>query len=253
MSQPTIVAANCGPWIVGRTPKPLASLRLFCLPYAGGSSLIFRAWSNALPADIELCPIQLPGRSTRLRERPFTEMSALIEALAPALSSLLDKPFAIFGHSLGALIGFELTRQLRSQFGLNPVRLFVSAALAPQVSRRESSFHNLPAKEFLEKVRRLNGIPAQVFEHAELMAIMLPMLRADFAIYDTYRYSVEPHLECPISAFGGLQDSKVRESDLEPWRDETTALFSLRMLPGDHFFLNTAQPLLLQMIARDLR
>jgi medium-chain acyl-[acyl-carrier-protein] hydrolase len=253
MSQTTTAAATLGSWIAGRKPSPLARLRLFCLPYAGGSALIFRAWSNVLPADIEVCPIQLPGRSTRLRERPFAEMSALIQVLAPALSSLLDKPFAIFGHSLGALVGFELARQLRRRYGVNPVRLFVSAGRAPQAPRRDSSIHTLPAKEFLAEVRRLNGIPMQVLEHDELMAIILPLLRADFALYDTYEYSAEPPLNCPISAFGGLQDSKISQNDLEPWHDETTAIFSLRMLSGDHFFLNTAQPLLLQMISQELR
>ena len=131
-------AASLGYWIAGRKPNPLARLRLFCLPYAGGSALIFRAWSNALPADIEVCPIQLPGRSTRSKEQPFTEISALIQVLAQALSSLLDRPFAIFGHSLGALIGFELARQLRRQYSLSPVRLFVSGGRAPQESRRDS-------------------------------------------------------------------------------------------------------------------
>jgi surfactin synthase thioesterase subunit len=252
MSQPTTAAATPGSWIAGRKPSPMARLRLFCLPYAGGSALIFRAWSNVLPADIEVCPIQLPGRSTRLKEQPFTEMSALVQVLAQALSSLLDKPFAIFGHSLGALVGFELALQLRRQYGVNPVRLFVSAGRAPQAPRRGSSIHALPAKEFLAEVRRLNGIPKEVLEHDELMAIILPLLRTDFALYDTYEYSAEPPLNCPISAFGGLRDSKVSESDLEAWRDETTAFFSLRMLPGDHFFLNTAQPLLLQLISQEL-
>jgi medium-chain acyl-[acyl-carrier-protein] hydrolase len=185
-------------------------------------------------------------------ERLVTEMSPLIQVLALALSSLLDKPFAIFGHSLGALIGFELARQLRRQYGVNPVRLFVSAGRAPQVPRRDSPIHTLPAKEFLAEVRRLNGIPTELLEHEELMEIVLPLLRADFALYETYEYSAEPPLNCPISTFGGLQDSKVSRRDLEAWRDETTASFSLRMLPGDHFFLNAARPLLLQMISQEL-
>lgn len=185
-------------------------------------------------------------------ERPFTELSPLIQVLAEALSSLLDKPFAIFGHSLGALVGFELARQLRRQYGVNPVRLFVSAGCAPQVPRRGSPIHILPAKEFLAAVCGLNGIPMEVLEHEELMEIILPPLRADFAVYETYTYSAEPPLSCPISTFGGLQDGKVSHSDLEAWRDQTTASFSLRMFPGDHFFLNTTQPLLLQMLSQEL-
>jgi len=185
-------------------------------------------------------------------EDPFTEMSPLVQVLAQALSSLLDKPFAIFGHSLGALVGFELARELRRQYSVSPIRLFVSAGRAPQVLRRDSYIHTLPAKEFLAEVRRLNGIPTAVLEHDELMAIIFPLLRADFALYDTYEYSAEPLLHCPISTFGGWQDSRVSRSDLEAWRAETTACFSLRMLPGGHFFLNTARPLLLQIISQEL-
>ena len=185
-------------------------------------------------------------------ERPFTDLSSLIEVLAQALSSLLDKPFAIFGHSLGALVGFELARQLRRQYGVSPARLFVSAGCAPQIPRRNSPIHTLPAKEFLAELRRLNGMPKEVLEHEELMDIVIPLLRADFALYETYVYSAEPPLNCPISAFGGFQDSKVTRSDLEAWRDQTTGAFSMRMLPGDHFFLNTTQPLLIQMLSHEL-
>ncbi len=253
MSQPTTDTATLGSWIAGRKANPRARLRLFCFPYAGGSALMFRAWSNALPADVEVCPIQLPGRSTRLMERPFTELAPLIQALTRALSSLLDKPFAIFGHSLGALVGFELARRLRRQYGVNPVRLFVSAGCAPQIPRRGSPIHILPGREFLAQVSRLNGIPMEVWKDEELMEIVLPSLRADFTVYETYVYSVEPPLNCPISTFGGSQDGKVSRSDLEAWRDQTTASFALRMLPGDHFFPNTTQPLLLQMLSRELQ
>jgi medium-chain acyl-[acyl-carrier-protein] hydrolase len=214
---------------------------------------MFRTWSNALPADVEVCPVQLPGRSDRLMECPFTELSRLIEVLAQALAPLLDKPFAFFGHSLGALIGFELARQLRRQYGVNPVRLFVSAGRPPQVPHRGAPIHNLPRKEFLAAVRRLDGTLAEVFEHEELLEIILPLLRADFAVYETYVYSNEPPLNCPISTFGGLEDRDISAGDLEAWRDQTTAAFSLQMLPGDHFFLNTNQPLLLQMLSEELR
>ena len=252
MSQSTTAAPTLGSWTAGHEPNPQARLRLFCFPYAGGSALMFRIWSNALPADVEACPIQLPGRSTRLMERPFTDLSSLIQVLAQALSSLLDKPFAIFGHSLGALVGFELARQLRRQYGVSPARLFISAGCASQIPRQCSPIHTIHAKEFLAEVRRLNGIPKEVLEHDELMEIVIPLLRADFALYEAYVYSAEPPLNCPISAFGGLQDRKVTHRDLEAWRDQTTGAFSLRMLPGDHFFLNTTQPLLLQMLSQEL-
>lgn len=184
---------------------------------------------------------------------PFTRLSPLVQALAHALVPLLDKPFAIFGHSLGALVGFELARQLRRQSGVQPVRLFISADRAPHIPPRDRPIHALPDRELLAELRRLNGTPGQVLEEVELMQIMLPVLRADFAVYETYVYSTEPPLACVISSFGGSQDQRVSRGDLEAWREQTSASFSLRMFPGDHFFLNTTQPLLLQVLSQELR
>ncbi len=243
--------ATFGSWISFRKPGPKTRLRLFCFPYAGAGALIFRTWSDGLPGDVEVCPVQLPGRGTRLMERPFTQLSPLIEALAEALVPLLDRPFAFFGHSLGALVSFELARQVRRQYGMHPVRLFVSAGRAPQIPRRGPRIHTLPDREFLIELGRLNGTPSELLGHEELMEIMLPVLRADFALYETYFYSSEPPLNCPISAFGGLQDQRVSDSDLEAWRAQTGVSFSLRMFPGDHFFLK--QPLLLRALSQELR
>ena len=250
MSKSTI-AGDLDRWIPSRKPDPKTRLRLFCFPYAGAGALIFRKWSDALPREVEVCPIQLPGRGTRLKEPPFTKLPSLIEALARALDPLLDKPFAFFGHSLGALIGFELARQIRRQYGLIPVRLFASAGCAPQIPHRALPIHTLPDNQFLAELRRLNGTPRELLDHEELMEVMLPILRADFALYETYLYSTEPPLSCPISAFGGLQDRRVSASDLEAWRSQTSASFSLRMFPGDHFFLK--EPLLLQVLSQELQ
>ena len=240
-------------WIAHRKPNPQARLRLFCFPYAGAPASIYRTWSDGLPADVDVCPVQFPGRGTRPMEIPFTRLTPLVEGLAQALTPLLDKPFAFFGHSLGALVGFELARQLRRQSGLQPVRLVVSGDLAPQIARRERPIHDLPEGEFLMELRRPNGIPGMVLADAELMQIMIPVLRADFAVYETYSYSAEPPLDCCISGFGGLQDHRVGRGDLEAWRDQTNVSFSLRMFPGDHFFLNTIQTLLLQILSHELR
>ena len=240
-------------WITCRKPIPQARLRVFCFPYAGSGVSIFRAWSDSLPAEVEVCPVQLPGRGTRLMEPPFTRLSPLIQALAQALFPLLDKPFAFFGHSLGALVSFELARQLRRQYAVQPVRLFISADRAPQIPNRDPPIHNLPEGEFLVELRRLNGTPREVLEDEELRQIMLPLLRADFAVYETYRYSTEPPLTCPICAFGGLQDHRVSRGDLEAWREQTSVSFSLRMFRGDHFFLNTTQPPLLGALSQELR
>ena len=240
-------------WIAFRKPNPQAYIRLFCFPYAGTGASIFRTWPDGLSADVEVCPVQFPGRGTRMMETPFTQLSPLVQALAQALVPPLDKPFAFFGHSLGALVGFELARQLRRQSGVQPVRLFVSADRAPQIPHRDRPIHALPEREFLVELRRLNGIPEKVLGDGELIQIMLPILRADFAVYETYVYSTEPPLNCPISTFGGLHDHRVSRGDLEAWRNQTSGSFSLRMFPGDHFFWNTTQPLLLQVLSQELR
>jgi medium-chain acyl-[acyl-carrier-protein] hydrolase len=239
-------------WVACRKPSPQARLRLFCFPYAGAGVSIFRSWPDSLTADVEVCPVQLPGRGTRLMEPPFNRLSPLIDALAQALLPLLDKPFAFFGHSLGALVSFELARQLRRHYAVQPVRLFISADRAPQIPNRDPPVHSLPEGEFLLELSRLKGTPREVLEDEELRQIMLPLLRADFAVYETYRYLTEPPLNCPISAFGGLQDERVIHSDLEAWRDQTCASFSLRMFPGDHFYLNSTPPVLIRVISQEL-
>lgn len=249
----TVIAPAFDSWLACHQRRPLARLRLFCFPYAGGSATVFRNWSDGLPPSVEVCPVQLPGRGNRLSERPFTHLQPLVQTLAQVLRPLLDMPFALFGHSLGALIGFELARELRRQHGLTPVRLFVSGSCAPQIAHREMPIHALPKMEFLAEVRRLNGTPKEVFEHEELVQILLPLLRTDISLYENYVYATEPPLTCPISALGGSYDHKVRRSDLEAWCDQTTLSFSLTMFPGGHFFLNTARPQLLYALSGQLQ
>jgi medium-chain acyl-[acyl-carrier-protein] hydrolase len=186
-------------------------------------------------------------------ETSFLELPALIEALAQALLPFLDKPFALFGHSLGSLVSFELARHLRTSYGTRPLRLFVSAGPAPQIPHRRLPIHNLPESEFLEELRRLNGTPLELLNHKELMDIVLPSLRADFALYESYRYSHESPLDCPISAYGGLDDQHVKRRDLEGWRHQTSLSVSIRMFPGSHFFLRTTERTLLRALAQELR
>jgi medium-chain acyl-[acyl-carrier-protein] hydrolase len=232
--------------------NPQARLRLFCFHYAGGGPLIFRKWPDMLPSFVEVCPVQLPGRGSRLREPHFRQLMPLVEAVAENLQPYFDKPFAFFGHSMGAMISFELTRHLRREQGASPLQLFVSGRRAPQLPDTDPPTYDLPEKEFVEELRRLNGTPREALEHPELMQLVLPTIRADFSVCQTYVYTPEPPLNCPISAFGGLQDKDVGREKMEGWREQTNASFRLRMLPGDHFFLNTATDLLLHALTRDL-
>jgi medium-chain acyl-[acyl-carrier-protein] hydrolase len=224
-------------------------MRLFCFPYAGGGASIFRGWAEQLPKYLEVCPVQLPGRGGRMMESPFCSLGPLIEALTQAMLPYLDIPFTFFGHSMGAIICFELARQLRRRLLPEPLHLFASGRNAPQI-REEGPFdYDLPDPEFIEKLRGLNGTPKEVLEHPELIKLMLPLLRADFALIQTYVYSPEPPLDCPITALGGTQDMDISREHLEAWREQTRRSFTLRMLPGDHFFPHTTQSILLPILA----
>lgn len=238
-------------WVTCPKPNPKACLRLFCFPYAGGGAAIFRTWPDYLPPNIEVCPIQLPGRESRLRELPFTRIDLLVQALVPVLHPYLNIPFAFFGHSMGALVSFELTRQLCMRSDRSPVHLLVSGHRAPQIPDLDLPLHQLPEFAFVKELRRLNGTPESVLQNPELMQLVLPILRADFALCETYVCSKE-RIDCPITAFGGLQDSKVSYDALAAWREQTNSSFTLRMFPGDHFFLQSARLPLLQAVYQDL-
>jgi medium-chain acyl-[acyl-carrier-protein] hydrolase len=240
-------------WLACPTPNSRARLRLFCFPYAGGNAMIYRQWQASLPQSVEVCPVQLPGRGKRIQERPFNHFQPLVEAAAHALRPFFDRPFAFMGHSMGGLISFELARQLRRESNLVPAHLFISGRRAPQVPNREAPTYDLPEHGFLEAVRRLEGTPVEVLQQPELMRLMLPLLRADFAVCETYAYTAEPPLHCPISVFGGLQDREVEHRQLEAWAAQSTAATRVRMLPGDHFFINSQQPLLLRALTHDLQ
>ena len=214
--------------------------------------MIYRKWPMGLPARVEVCAIQLPGHGNRLREQPFDRLTPLVQALAHELYPYLNKPFAFFGHSMGGLISFELARLLRKQNRPGPAHLFISGNPGPEIKDDGPPTFDLPREEFIEKLRELNGTPKEVFEHPELINLMTPMLRADFAITETYEYVHERPLECDLTVFGGVGDIDVTRKHLEAWRMQTSGNFSLRMFPGDHFFLNTARPSLLQVLSREL-
>lgn len=239
-------------WLSVPAPNPQALLRLFCFPYAGGSAATFREWHKGLPATVEVCGIRLPGRGTRVEEPPFADLKLLVDTVAKELRPLWEKPFALFGHSMGAVIAFDLARHLRHEYGYDALHLFVSGSCAPHVPSHMIPFYDLSEGGFLETVRRLNGTPPQVLEHPELMKLLLPALRADFQMAQAYEYLAGPPLDCSITAFGGLRDEEVSSDCIKAWREQTTGEFSLEMIDSDHFFVQRARPLLLQMVSRRL-
>ena len=241
------------PWTVQPARRPEVALRLFCLPYAGGGASVFRGWADALSAHIDVCPIQLPGHESRLREKPFDSVPPLVKALAEALQPELDRPFALFGHSMGAVIGFELARYLRCEYQLVPCHLFVSGHRAPHLADPEPPLYTLPTPAFIEGLmQRYNGIPTVILRDSELMQLFLPVLRADVTLLETYLYADDQPLDCPISAYGGLQDSRANAEALGAWQKHTRSAFNLRMFLGGHFFLQTDRELVLQTIKQEL-
>ena len=241
------------PWIFFPRPNPLARLRLFCFPYGGAGASVFRRWPDGLPQFVEVSAIQLPGRENRFRETPFTEIPRLVRSLTDVLSPYLTLPYAFFGHSLGAIIAFELARQLRREKAPGLLHLFVSGKRAPQVPHSLPPIYQLPDKEFVETIhRRYEGIPQAILQDPEVMQVFLPVLRADLSMNDTYIYAEGNPLDCPISCFGGLEDSEVTEEGLLAWRVQTHSSFSLRMIPGNHFFIQSASAHLLQALSEDL-
>ncbi len=246
------MTARPGCWVVRPRPNPDARVRLFCLPSAGGGPAVFHRWPVGLPSDVEVCAVQLPGRGARLNEAPFDRTAPLVETLAVHLVPYLDRPFAFFGHSMGALVSFELARLLRRMGAGTPRHVFVAAFRAPQLHDPRRALHDLPEPELIAQLRRLNGIPAQLIDEVELMQLVLPAVRADLAACETYEYSRETPLSCPITAFGGRTDPKAERDELEPWREQTSGHFELHILPGDHFFVHSAGEQLLPIIAKGL-
>jgi medium-chain acyl-[acyl-carrier-protein] hydrolase len=213
-------------------------VRLFCFPYAGGGASLFRFLVERAPKDIEICPVQLPGREGRFIESPFASLDLLLFPLYQAILPYLEEPYAFFGHSMGALISFELTRLICQKRQVpEPVHLFVSGHRAPHLPDPRPPLHQLPDPELIDALRDLNGTPEDVLKQSELLQLLLPLLRADFALCETYTYRSGPPLSCPISALSGLQDEGVSRESVLAWREHTKNSFKAHFFAGDHFFL----------------
>lgn len=241
------------PWIARHRPGTGIRLRLFCLPYAGGGTVPFRDWSRDLPKGVEVVPVCLPGREARIEEPPLREARELAEAIRDGLRDYLDVPYALFGHSMGALLAFELARRLRRDPGRQPVQLVVSGHRGPHLPYPVPPIRDLGAERFVEELRRYDGTPPEALGSAELIELLLPALRADFSVCETYEYVEEEPLECPIAAYGGLRDPDVGRADLEGWGRHTTAELVVRMFQGGHFYHQSCRPLFFQMLSRDLQ
>ncbi len=240
-------------WILRPAPRDDAALRLVCAPYAGGSAAAFHGWADRLPEGVDVWLLRLPGRDARLHDPPSTDLAELVPAITAAIAGGLTEPFALFGHSLGASIAFELTGELVREHGLRAAQLSVSARCAPHIHTSHEGLHELPADEFMEALeRRFQAIPPAIKEDRELRDLYLPILRADAQLLETYRPTLGAPLDCPITAYGGREDPEVSKQQLAEWSQHTNAGFSMTMFPGGHFYLQSERDHLLRLISRDL-
>jgi surfactin synthase thioesterase subunit len=231
--------------------KQGARFRLFCFHYAGSGGSIFRSWTKWLSDEVELIAVQLPGRENRLDEPLLHSMELVTPPLADALAPLLDKPFAFFGHSTGAVIGFELARELRKRALPQPRLLIASSQNAPQ-DKPAVLRHKLSDPEFIEIIRGCKGTPDDVLGNPALLELLLPRIRADGAVYETYRYEPEPPLDCRIVVFYGLDDTMVNSGGLAGWREETRSSFHRYGFPGGHFFVHEDEEAVVEHINHEL-
>jgi surfactin synthase thioesterase subunit len=211
-------------------------------------------WARVLAEDLELFAVQLPARETRREEPPYTRFFPLIDALTDALQPWLVPPFVLFGHSMGALLAFELTRELRRRDWPLPVRLLLSGRQAPTIPDQGLPIQHLPDAEFVAQLtQRYGGIPEPILRDPDFLQLFLPTLRADFDVLASYVYRPEPPLPCPISAYCGRRDQRVRSEALMDWRWQTTEGFETRWFEGDHFYFQTDRKPVLQAIQADVQ
>jgi medium-chain acyl-[acyl-carrier-protein] hydrolase len=237
-------------WIVLPQPRPHASLRLFCFPFAGGGASAYGLWPRLLPPDVEVLCIQLPGRENRFREAPIADVAVVLDQLDLALRDWIGKPYVFFGHSLGGLLAYELTRRFHRDGRRLPRQLVVSGKRAPQFPPRRVAISTLGDGEFIREIVNYDGTAPSLLEDREFMEFVLPRLRADAALFDFYQYQAGPRVPCPIVAFGGDADVHVNEAELLGWRDLTSGGFSSKVFSGGHFFIQQHQALVMQELAR---
>jgi medium-chain acyl-[acyl-carrier-protein] hydrolase len=234
------------------TGREADALRLFCFPYAGGSASIFRTWHSSLPNWVDIHSVQPPGRANRIAEPPFTRIAELTAMLGASLLPLLDRPFAFFGHSLGALVSFEVARWLRRGHDLSPAHLFVAARRAPQLQDADLPSHPRSDESLLKELAVLNGTHKELLANRDLLRLVLPAVRADFEVAETYVYTEDAPLQCPITVFGARDDEECLDERMEAWRLQTTNVFTRYTLDGNHFFIHSNEHELLKHMRKEL-
>lgn len=231
-------------WVVPPPGADAAAVRLFCFAHAGGGGTFFRPWRDGLGPGVEPWPVTLPGRESRIRDRPLRDLDELLDLLHTAIRPHLGRPFALFGHSMGTLVAYELARRLGPEADAL-LGLVVSGRRAPHLAARRPPLHPLPDSVFIDQVSAMNGTPSRVLREPELLRMFMPALRADFEINETYVPRPGAGLSCPVLAMVGDADPEADLDEMAAWRSTTTGPFTLRVFRGDHFYLKgTPEPVL---------
>lgn len=235
-------------WLAGNPAVSTvdAELRLFCFAHAGGGAAVFRPLRPLLAPRVDVVPIVLPGRESRVHELPYRRMEQLLDPLCAAIGPYLDRPFALLGHSLGSIVAYEVARRFP------PACLIVSGRRAPRSVTARRLFSSLPDGEFLTEIGRLGGTPPEVLEQTQLIRMLMPALRADFELNEAYRALPGPGLSCPLVAYMGADDPEVTRAELLGWHEETAGEFTLRVFPGGHFYLKDGRPDVSSALRQDL-
>jgi medium-chain acyl-[acyl-carrier-protein] hydrolase len=216
---------------------------------------VFKSWSSGLPEEVEVWPIQLPGRERRMGEAPIADLPTLVTAIAEGCIPYLDRDFALFGHSFGTLLSFEVARTLRRispELDRRFIHFFASGFPAPQHDQAVEPLSTLSDVALTDYLRKLGGTPEEVLQSAGMMRALLPVFRIDCHIRESYRYQPGAPFSCPVTAIGGTDDFHAASSDLEGWQQQTTGSFACRTVPGDHFFLRKSEAEILRFIAERL-
>ena len=246
------VSSNLRRWCPSfSASNKIASIFLFCFPFAGGAASAFGNWAANFADNITICPVQYPGRETRWSDPGFEQLSALVDTLADDFADRWPSRFAFLGHSFGALVAYELARTLTQRGHPTPLRLFLSGARAPHLPPKEK-VHHLSDQEFLTKLRQYNGVPDELLDHHDFMAVVLPTIKHDFQLFEEHCFQNGNPLAIPLSVFGGLQDSNVSIADLLGWSAQTNKAFRCRFLKGHHFFLFDSLPDIAAYVKEDL-
>ncbi|MFC9584002.1 thioesterase II family protein [Streptomyces yangpuensis] len=223
------------PWIRRSHPAPDAPVRLVCLPHAGGSATFYFPVARALAPDVDVLAVQYPGRQERRAEPGITRLTDLADRIADALSAWTDRPLVLFGHSMGALVGYEVASRLEAM-GTTPLALVASARRAPS-RRREEHLHLASDEGIVDRLRLLGGVETEFLEDPELRAMILPPVRSDYEAIETYRPTPRPPLSTPVTVLTGDSDPEVTAEEARAWADHTTGPFALHTFTGGHFYL----------------